>query len=512
MDHDPSQSQPIVIPGHDNEQFSNIESTSVNQFMPESFQTARSYKTSPKEFQFSSSVNSTHSNLNNSYNYINTLRNPFTSASPTANFSPRADPPSYSQRNSIVDTGNSFNASSGFISGPRPSLLTSKLASSNSTQQLPLNSMKSPPNYDQSQFQNQGFSPQLNKSEFTTSSNIEIQPPSTSSHFKQSELVNSYTPYHNTPSVVSSSYSSAPNSVPNFSQGVSTSYPTATPQFTRNPEPTTNLNTEIAKPVDFSKQEYVEFQRPLKSPSFKPAESSSNIQLNQTNPPILDESNHLDIVNHPVDDLLLMLSALLQKIIEANDTLHPHHYHHASKFHDTNKFTANVLAFHGRNVPAISIHAYLSRILKYCPVTNEVFLTLLVYFDRIAKRANVNETNEGEVEEQFNDEHKNSLDNQLFVMDSYNIHRLIISGITVASKFFSDIFYKNSRYAKVGGLPLDELNHLELQFLLLLDFKLLIQIEELQRYADLLLKFWRREQAKKKDKDNDGNEELHDHK
>jgi hypothetical protein len=78
---------------------------------------------------------------------------------------------------------------------------------------------------------------------------------------------------------------------------------------------------------------------------------------------------------------------------------------------------------------------------------------------------------------------------------------LIISGVTVASKFFSDIFYKNSRYAKVGGLPLDELNHLELQFLLLLDFKLLIQIEELQRYADLLLKFWKREQAKKREKE-----------
>ncbi|GME99033.1 unnamed protein product [[Candida] boidinii] len=85
---------------------------------------------------------------------------------------------------------------------------------------------------------------------------------------------------------------------------------------------------------------------------------------------------------------------------------------------------------------------------------------------------------------------------QLFVMDSYNIHRLIISGITVASKFFSDVFYKNSRYAKVGGLPLEELNNLEVQFLLLLDFNLMIQVEEMYRYGDLLLKFWKREQIK----------------
>ena len=36
-----------------------------------------------------------------------------------------------------------------------------------------------------------------------------------------------------------------------------------------------------------------------------------------------------------------------------------------------------------------------------------------------------------------------------FVIDSYNIHRLVIAGVTVASKFFSDVFYTNSRYAKV---------------------------------------------------------------
>ena len=36
-----------------------------------------------------------------------------------------------------------------------------------------------------------------------------------------------------------------------------------------------------------------------------------------------------------------------------------------------------------------------------------------------------------------------------FVVDSFNIHRLVIAGVTCASKFFSDIFYTNSRYAKV---------------------------------------------------------------
>jgi hypothetical protein len=69
------------------------------------------------------------------------------------------------------------------------------------------------------------------------------------------------------------------------------------------------------------------------------------------------------------------------------------------------------------------------------------------------------------------------------------VHRLVIAGVTVASKFFSDVFYTNSRYAKVGGLPPHELNQLELQFLLLNDFRLTIPLEEMQRYADQLLMY-----------------------
>jgi hypothetical protein len=81
-------------------------------------------------------------------------------------------------------------------------------------------------------------------------------------------------------------------------------------------------------------------------------------------------------------------------------------------------------------VPTISLEAYLLRILKYCPTTNEVFLSLLVYFDRMSKLSA-------------------EATGRTFVIDSYNIHRLVIAGVTVASKFFSDVFYTNSRYAKV---------------------------------------------------------------
>lgn len=128
------------------------------------------------------------------------------------------------------------------------------------------------------------------------------------------------------------------------------------------------------------------------------------------------------------------------------------------------------LCFHARNVPSISVESYLVRISKYCPTTNEVFISLLVYFDRMShlpalassagsNAATVNAlgtqqmvqaglpAGDGAAADVSGEGRQGRVD---FAVDSFNIHRLIISGITVASKFFSDVFYTNSRYAKVS--------------------------------------------------------------
>ncbi|BFZ63439.1 cyclin-like protein interacting with PHO85 [Saitoella coloradoensis] len=205
--------------------------------------------------------------------------------------------------------------------------------------------------------------------------------------------------------------------------------------------------------------------------------SLTKIPSTPEQPPVAEP--HLDLALHPMSDLLMMLATILHKITSANDSMHYPHPRNISNAHRSSP----LLAFHARNVPSISIHAYLTRILKYCPTTNEVFLSLLVYFDRMSRRTNPQFYAGGEGVVQGEQQ-------PVFAIDSYNVHRLIIAGITVASKFFSDVFYTNSRYAKVGGLPLSELNHLELQFLILNDFRLMIPLEELQRYGDQLLRFW----------------------
>ncbi|KAJ7477118.1 cyclin-domain-containing protein [Mycena galericulata] len=202
-----------------------------------------------------------------------------------------------------------------------------------------------------------------------------------------------------------------------------------------------------------------------------------------------------DVHSYPSPDLLRLLASLLTQIAATNDKLDslppdappsttptrttlatvtasdPPIWRTLTTASRTAISTpSSVLTFHARNVPTISLEAYLLRILKYCPTTNEVFLSLWVYFDRMSKLSA-------------------EATGRTFVIDSYNIHRLVIAGVTVASKFFSDVFYTNSRYAKVGGLPQTELNQLELQFLLLNDFRLVIPRDEMQRYAEQLILF-----------------------
>ncbi|KEF51987.1 uncharacterized protein A1O9_11977 [Exophiala aquamarina CBS 119918] len=262
-----------------------------------------------------------------------------------------------------------------------------------------------------------------------------------------------------------------------------------------------------------------------------------------------DTGRQYEISSMPVTDIIEMVAGLLTKITTTNDRQHEHHRPVALTEEQShlNPQANCVLAFHGKNVPGITILSYLSRIHKYCPTTYEVFLSLLVYFDRMTEA--VNRRLLGNTSARPNDSpatapesstptsrsplpmnvdspqqhsdvgtpppsapstspeppsitrvpsfHPSSGNpqdlSQFFVVDSYNIHRLVIAGVTCASKFFSDVFYTNSRYAKVGGLPLVELNNLELQFLILNDFRLSVPVEELEAYGTMLVEFYARE-------------------
>jgi PHO85 cyclin-6/7 len=221
-----------------------------------------------------------------------------------------------------------------------------------------------------------------------------------------------------------------------------------------------------------------------------------------------ESGRQYEISAMPVSDIIEMVAGLLTKITTTNDRQHEHVHRPIpppEEQGNMNLQTSCVLAFHGKNIPSITILSYLSRIHKYCPTTYEVFLSLLVYFDRMTEMVNrsflrniqrrgtdsstgtagsgtptagspptsgpetprqaaivTNPPTSGSISPSDRRTHAsmppspppqagpNDL-TQFFVVDSYNIHRLVIAGVTCASKFFSDVFYTNSRYAKVSS-------------------------------------------------------------
>ena len=220
----------------------------------------------------------------------------------------------------------------------------------------------------------------------------------------------------------------------------------------------------------------------------------------------IDPSRQYEISQMPVTDIIEMVAGLLTKITTTNDTQYHHLHKPVTRCEDETPIssrTTSVLAFHGKNVPTITILSYLSRIHKYCPTTYEVFLSLLVYFDRMTEAVNrhflqdmrrdaahcltltpeisqpgspMTSINVHGAVAEATPPPSQSLSaedmatptpepirmtttppprrapadlSQFFVVDSFNIHRLVIAGVTCASKFFSDVFYTNSRYAKV---------------------------------------------------------------
>jgi len=118
--------------------------------------------------------------------------------------------------------------------------------------------------------------------------------------------------------------------------------------------------------------------------------------------------------------------------------------------------------FHALRAPAISIRQYLERIHKYASCSKECFVLGLVYIDRLVRRDGLLPTD-------------------------LCVHRIVITAILLAAKFFDDAYYNNAYYARVGGVLASELNALECEFLFRIDFSLRVTPEEFHKYRTELL-------------------------
>lgn len=116
-----------------------------------------------------------------------------------------------------------------------------------------------------------------------------------------------------------------------------------------------------------------------------------------------------------------------------------------------------VTKFHALKAPGISILQYLERIHKYSSCSTECFILALIYIDRLIQSNN-------------------------FLLNELNVHRVVITAVLLAAKFFDDAYYNNAYYAKVGGVLVTEMNGLEVEFLFRINFSLHVTPEIFAKY------------------------------
>ncbi|KAK6143000.1 hypothetical protein DH2020_023348 [Rehmannia glutinosa] len=147
--------------------------------------------------------------------------------------------------------------------------------------------------------------------------------------------------------------------------------------------------------------------------------------------------------------LITFLSSLLEKVAESNDL---------SRSFQPQKISV----FHGLTRPTISIQTYLERIFKYANCSPSCYIVAYVYLDRFTQRQ------------------------PTLPINSFNVHRLLITSVMVSAKFLDDMYYNNAYYAKVGGISTTEMNFLEVDFLFGLGFHLNVTPSTFQSYCSYL--------------------------
>lgn len=110
------------------------------------------------------------------------------------------------------------------------------------------------------------------------------------------------------------------------------------------------------------------------------------------------------------------------------------------------------------------MHGVTRRITKYFQCSYECFVCSLSYIDMLLA------------------DH--------FVLNAFSVHRTILvswvflkwvrSSVMEAAKFYDDCFFNNEFYARVGGVPVEELNALEMDFLFAIHFSLIVPLDAYQ--------------------------------
>lgn len=117
--------------------------------------------------------------------------------------------------------------------------------------------------------------------------------------------------------------------------------------------------------------------------------------------------------------------------------------------------------FNSRILPRISLSDYLARIFKYTKIEDSTLTLSLIYIDRLFRRKKI-------------------------VLTEYNVHRILMSSLLISIKFNEDKYYSNTFYAKIGGMEVKQLNAIEIEFIIGINFDLYLDNKVFEKYEKTL--------------------------
>lgn len=115
--------------------------------------------------------------------------------------------------------------------------------------------------------------------------------------------------------------------------------------------------------------------------------------------------------------------------------------------------------FFSKKPPPVSIHDYLARLHRYCPMSTAVYLAAGSYIQRLA------------------------LVDRSVPVTARTVHRLLLAALRVAMKALEDLSYPHKRFAGVGGVVENELAKLEVCLCYLVEFELRVTLDGLGNTA-----------------------------
>ena len=115
--------------------------------------------------------------------------------------------------------------------------------------------------------------------------------------------------------------------------------------------------------------------------------------------------------------------------------------------------------FYLTSIPEISLSDYINRIMKYTNINISTLINAIIYIDIFCER-------------------------KKYILCLNNIYLILLSACLLSIKFNEDVYISSKLFAKIGGIPLENLNELESYLYLNLHFSLFVKDDLYKSYYD----------------------------